>query len=162
MANRALTPSDQPRRLSPFGRGSFPSFRREIDRLFDDFFSPAETRSFAEAQQSVWPTLDVEETDQAYTVKAEVAGIDQKDIKLEFKDNVLELSGEKRDERKQESDGRTYSERFYGSFRRSIPFASEVDADKVEADFKNGVLTVVLPKNAQAQEKTRRIEIKSQ
>ena len=103
----------------------------------------------------------MEETDQAYTVKAEVAGLDQKDIKLELRDNVLELSGEKRDERKDETDGRTYSERFYGSFHRSIPLQSEVDADKVEATFKNGLLTVVLPKNDQARDKTRRIEIKS-
>ncbi len=160
MAHRELTPSAGSRSPTSRGRDPFTSFRREMDRLFDDFFSPAEPRSFGGGGVS-WPTLDVEETDQAYTVKAEVAGLDQKDIKLELRDNVLELSGEKRDERKDETDGRTYSERFYGSFHRSIPLQSEVDADKVEATFKNGLLTVVLPKNDQARDKTRRIEIKS-
>jgi HSP20 family protein len=161
MANRELTPWTGSGGLSPFGRDPFLSFRREMDRLFDDFFAPAEPRSFASAvASSGWPSLDVDETDQAYVVNAEVPGLEQKDIELSLRDNVLSISGEKREERKDEKRGRAYAERFYGQFRRSIPLPTEVDADKVEAKFKNGVLTVTLPKNAKAREKERRIEIR--
>ena len=164
MANRELTPWSGSRGLQPFGRDPFNLFRREIDRLFDDFLAPAEPRSFAAPATSaaVWPTIDVHETDQAYTVTAEAPGLEQKDIALDLRDNVLSISGEKRQERKEEEGGRTYAERFYGKFQRTIPFGAEVDSDKVEATFKNGVLTVSLPKNAKAQEKSRRIEIRPQ
>lgn len=164
MANRELTPWSGSRGLQPFGRDPFNLFRREIDRLFDDFLAPAEPRSFAApaVAAAVWPTIDVHETDQAYTVTAEAPGLEQKDIALDLRDNVLSISGEKRQERKEEEGGRTYAERFYGKFQRTIPFGAEVDSDKVEATFKNGVLTVSLPKNAKAQEKSRRIEIRPQ
>lgn len=163
MPNRELTPWTGSRGLTPYGRDPFTSFRREIDRLFDDFFAPVESRSFAPTTgAAAWPSLDVHETDQAYTVTAEVPGLDEKDVELNLRDNVLAISGEKRQEQKREDRGRTYAERFYGRFERAIPFDSEIDADKVEATFKNGVLTVNLPKNAKAQDKARTIEIKSQ
>ena len=163
MANRELTPWTGSRGLTPFGRDSFTSFRREMDRLFDDFFTPAEARSFATpaaATTTVWPSIDVNETDQAYTVTAEAPGLEEKDIELNLRDNVLTISGEKQQEHKEQDGGRTYAERFYGRFQRSIPLGAEVDADKVQATFKNGVLTVDLPKNPQVLDKTRKIEIK--
>jgi HSP20 family protein len=144
------------------GRDPFGSFRREMDRLFDDFFAPAEARSFAapaQAQAGVMPSIDVDETEQAYMVTAELPGIDPKDVELDLRDNALILRGEKRSERQEEDGGRRYSERSYGRFERAIPFATEVDADKVAAKFENGVLKVTLPKNAQARDKTRRIQI---
>lgn len=174
MANRDLTPrssgyGSRGTGLSPYGgRDPFTSFRREMDRLFDDFFTPAEARSFAAAgtpaaELSVWPSLEVHETDQAYTVTAELPGIDPKDVDLNLKDNALTLSGEKRSERNQEDEGgRRYTERSFGRFSRTIPFETEVDADKVEATCHNGVLKITLPKNAQARDKTRKIEIKPQ
>lgn len=163
MPNRDLTPWTGSRGLS-FVRDPFTGFRREMDRLFDDFFAPAETRSFGAPAgvAAVWPSIDVNETDQAYTVTAEAPGLEEKDVELNLRDNVLSISGEKRQEHKEEDGGRTYAERFYGRFQRSIPFDAEVDADKVQATFKNGVLTVNLPKNPQARDKTRRIEIKPQ
>ena len=93
-------------------------------------------------------------------VTAELPGIDQKDIELDLSDNALTLRGEKRSERKEEQAGRRYSERSYGRFERTIPFAAEIDADKVEARCENGVLKITLPKNPKARDKTRRIEIK--
>lgn len=160
MANRDLTPWSGGRGLTPFGRDPFTTFRQQMDRLFDDFFAPAEPRSFG-AAQAAWPSLDVDETAQAYTVTAELPGLEQKDVELSLRDNVLTISGEKREEKKEENGGRTWSERSFGRFQRTVPLAAEVDADKVEASFRNGVLVVTLPKNPKAQDQTRRIEIKS-
>jgi len=165
MPNRELTPWTGSRGVTPFVRDPFTSFRREVDRLFDDFFAPAEARSFgapAAATSGAWPSIDVNETDQAYTVTAEAPGLEEKDVELNLRDNVLTISGEKRQEHKEGDGGRTYVERFYGKFQRTIPFEAEVDADKVQATFKNGVLSVSLPKNPQARDKTRKIEIKPQ
>lgn len=165
MANRDLTPWSPGRGVSPFGRDPFGSFRQEMDRLFDDFLAlrPAETRGFGSASTAVLrPSIDVRETDQAYTVTAELAGLERKDVELTLRDNGLILSGEKRQEHAEAGDGRSYTERSYGRFERMIPLEAEVDADRVEATFKNGVLTITLPKNPKVQDKTRRIEIKPQ
>jgi HSP20 family protein len=163
MANRDLTPWRR-HGAEPFMRDPFGSFRREMDRLFDDFFAPAEARSFAPATQAargmIMPSLDVDESDEAYMVTAELPGIDQKDIELSLDDNVLTLRGEKRLERNEREAGRHYTERSYGRFERSIPFAAEIDADRVQANCENGVLTIVLPKNPRARETSRRIEIR--
>jgi HSP20 family protein len=134
-----------------------------MDRLFDDFFAPAEGREgrpFPVA--GGWPSLDVDETDQAYKVTAELPGLELKDVDVDLRDNVLTISGEKREERKEDKSGRRYTERSYGRFERVIPFAAEIDADKVQASFRNGVLTVDLPKNAKAKDKSRHIQIKAQ
>ncbi len=163
MANRMPAPWSGSRGLSPSGQDPLGIFRREMDRLFDDFLSPAELRSFAPPRaMGVWPSIDVEETNQAYIVTAEVPGLDEKDIELSLRDNLLTISGEKREERQEEKGGRAYAERFYGQFRRAIPFDTEVDPDKVDAKFKNGVLTVTLPKSKKAQADARRIDIKRQ
>jgi len=161
MANRDLTPL-RTSGLPAFGRDPFTAFRREMDQLFDTFFTPAEARSFASSDlaAAVRPSVDVHETEQAYTVTAELPGIDQKDIELNLSDNTLTLRGEKRSERDEEDGGRRYSERSFGRFERVIPFPAEVDADHVEASCENGVLKVVLPKNAKARDKTRRIEVR--
>jgi HSP20 family protein len=162
MTQREMTPWTGGRGLTPLVRDPFTAFRQQVDRLFDDAFRPLEARSFGEAAAgAVWPNLDVDETDKAYVVTAELPGLEQKDVELTLRDNALILSGEKRQEHREENGGRTYAERSYGRFQRAIPLDSEVDADKVEARFKNGVLTVNLPKNAKAQDKTRRIEIRS-
>jgi HSP20 family protein len=163
MANRDLTPWRQ----SPaaYARDPFGAFRREMDRLFEDFFAPVEARSFSPAAtrgsgSGLWPSLDVDENDQAYIVTAELAGVDQKDIELSLHENALTLRGEKRSEQKQDEGGRRYSERAYGRFERTVPFANEIDADRVEATCENGVLKITLPKNAKARDKDRRIEIR--
>ncbi|HEV2364004.1 MAG TPA: Hsp20/alpha crystallin family protein [Caulobacteraceae bacterium] len=161
MANRELTPYGGGR-LSrwedPFG-----SFRREFDRLFDNFLSPmspAEPRSFAADGGFSNPAIDVKETDKAYEVSAELPGIEQKDVQLDLRDNVLTISGEKREERSEDKGGRHWSERSYGRFQRAIPLPQEIDADKAEATCKNGVLKITLPKNPRAAEKSHRIEIR--
>jgi len=159
MANHEISSPTEARGLT--GRDPLMSFRREVDRLFDDFLAPL-ARRFGSAAVPAWPSVDVHETEDAYVVSVELPGMDEKDIELNLRDNVLTLSGEKRQERKEEDKGRSYIERSYGRFQRSIPFDTELDQDKVEASFKNGVLTVTLPKSAKAQNRTRRIEVKPQ
>jgi HSP20 family protein len=164
MANRGLqhwTPARSG--MMPFGRDPFGSFRREMDRLFDDFFAPVEGREHGTfLAGGNWPSLDVDETDQAYKITAELPGLSLKDVNVDLRDNVLTISGEKREEHKEEKSGRHYSERSYGRFERVIPFNVEVDADKVQASFKAGVLTIELPKSAKAKDKSRHIDIKAQ
>jgi HSP20 family protein len=165
MASRDLTPWGGQGGLSPFERDPFTSFRRQMDRLFDDFFAPApaEGRSFAASGRGeAWPSVDVHETDQGYTITAELPGMEEKDVEVNLRDNALTISGEKRSEHEEKDGGRTYSERSFGRFQRTIPFPAEVDPDKVAASFKNGVLTVEAPKNPQARDQTRRIEIRTQ
>jgi HSP20 family protein len=163
MPNRDLTPWTGSRGLTPFERDPLTSFHRQVDRLFDNFFAPLEPRSFGAASAAgTWPSIDVHETDQTYKVTAELPGLEQKDVEVSLRDNALTISGEKREEHKTEDGGRTYAERTFGRFQRTIPLETEVDADKIQASFKNGVLTVEAPKNPAAKDKTRRIEVRAQ
>ena len=147
-------------------RDPFFNFRSQMDRLFDDFFSDFGTGRFlSPAARSAfgtsWPSIEVNESENEYRVTAEIPGLEEKDVNLSLKENILTIGGEKRLDKDQDEKGRRVSEHFYGRFERSIPFDAEIDADKVAAKFKAGVLTVILPKNPRAQDKTRRIQISS-
>jgi HSP20 family protein len=107
------------------------------------------------------PHVDVSETDKAYQISAELPGLDEKDINVELKDDVLTLSGEKKEEEEKEEKDFHVSERRFGSFRRSFRLPSGVDQSKISADFKKGVLTIAMPKTAEAQQKSRNIDIKA-
>ncbi len=135
-------------------RSPFMSLRRDVDRLFDDFFrTPLPGLGFGRSAMS-WPSLEVQETDKEFRVTAEVPGLDEKDVELLLEDGVLTLRGEK----KSETEERGYSERFYGRFERRIALPAGVDEEKAKADFRDGVLTVTLPRNPDA-ERGRRIPI---
>src|ERR1043165_9829061 len=125
MANRDLTPRSGYRGLSPDERDPFTSLRRQMDRLFDDFFTPApaETRSFSggSGRGQAWPSVDVHETDQGYKITAELPGMEEKDVEVNLKDNTLTISGEKRSEHEEKDGERAYSERTFGRFQRTIP-----------------------------------------
>lgn len=161
------------RELIPFGRERRPVagrgggemhpievFRREMDRLFDDFF-----RTPTSSRPSGWfggdLRIDVAETDKEYEVKAELPGVDEKDVDVSLANNVLTIRGEKKSEREEKEKDYYLSERSFGSFRRDIPLGTDVDEDKIEARFEKGVLTVRLPKSPEVQTRTRRIEVKS-
>jgi HSP20 family protein len=143
----------------------FNSFRSEMDRLFDAFMSglPAvgSVRQGFPAAQGLTPTLDVKETDKEIVVKADLPGIDEKDIQLTFHDGVLSLRGEKKSERTDERENYHLMERSYGSFQRAIRVPETIDEDKVEARFDKGVLTVTLPKRPEMVKAQKKIEIKS-
>jgi HSP20 family protein len=143
-------------------RDPFLSLHREVNRLFDDVFRGFDSRLPAASRFSSfggggWPNVEVSDSENEIRVTAEVPGLEEKDIEVLLDDGVLTLKGEKRSET--EDKDRQFSERFYGRFERRIPLGYEVEDDKASADFKNGVLTVALPKTERAQAKAKRIVI---
>jgi HSP20 family protein len=140
----------------------FEGLRNQVDRLFRDFEtgflqSPLHRdvdnfwrREFA---SPVTPALDIVEKDNAFEITAELPGLEAKNIELNLTDDVLTIKGEKKEEKEEKTKDRYVSERRYGSFRRSVQLPSSVDASKIEANCKSGVLTVTLPKTAEAQKK---------
>ncbi|MCA8929911.1 MAG: Hsp20/alpha crystallin family protein [Alphaproteobacteria bacterium] len=107
------------------------------------------------------PTVDVAETDGEMTVTAELPGVSEDDMHLSLVDNILTIKGEKKAEETKEDKEKHYRlvERSYGSFERSIPLAFKADPDSVKASFKDGVLTVTIPKPPEAAPKSTRIPI---
>jgi HSP20 family protein len=139
-------------------RSPFLSLHREMNRLFDDFFRDFDVRlPMMAGSNGSWPHIDMSETDKQLTVTAELPGMQEKDVELLLEDGMLTLRGEKRSEN--EDKDRQLSERYWGRFERRIPLDAAVQAEKADARFKNGVLTVTLPKDPTAQSKTRRIAI---
>ncbi|WP_267428533.1 Hsp20/alpha crystallin family protein [Methylobacterium sp. GC_Met_2] len=144
----------------------FLTLHREVNRLFDDvsngFGVPSLVNSSL-ANSSLagrsfgWPNVEVAEADGALRVSAELPGLDETDVELLVEDGVLTLKGEKRAETTDKERG--YSERSYGRFERSIALPFAVQEDKAEATFRNGVLSVTLPRSAEAPERRRRIAI---
>jgi HSP20 family protein len=160
MANRDLMPWRGTSAAWPSFQ-PFLSLRQEMDRLFDDFLAPSTIgHSYTTDNGNLCPCVELKENDKAYTVTVELPGLEMKDVHVDLRDNVLTIGGEKKDERQGKEAGTQYSERVYGRFERRIPLTQEVDADKVEAKFKNGLLSVELPKNPRAQESTKHIQIK--
>ena len=143
-------------------RDPFLSLHREVNRLFDDVFRGFDSRMPALARLSSfggggWPNMEVSDGEKEIRVTAEVPGLEEKDVEVLLEDGMLTLKGEKRSET--EDKDRQFSERFYGRFERRVPLGYEVEDDKVSAEFKNGVLTVTLPKTEKAQSKAKRIAI---
>jgi HSP20 family protein len=155
MANGYLTPY---RRSSLTGGGSSGNslfdLHRQMDRLFDNlFFHAPTTGQFAGG--TGWPQLEIEQKDDKIEVVAELPGVNEDDIELTVEDGVLNLSGEKRSERKDENG---YSERSYGRFERRITLPANIDEDACSAEFKNGVLTISIPRS-EAKSRGRRIPL---
>ena len=151
--------------LAPRGREyEYPleSVRNEMDRLFDEFWRGFGQPALAEVGRAVevFPRLDITEDEKAYHISAELPGMEEKDISVDISEGLLNIRGEKREEKEEKE--RTYyrRERSFGSFQRAIPLPGSVDEDKIEAHFKNGVLTVDLPKLPEAESKAKRIEVK--
>jgi HSP20 family protein len=154
-----LIPWRNKHRDEPAGLLPTSGFRTEMDRLFDSFFGDA----FGESRPwglSAWgPPLDVEETDKEVMVRAEIPGVKADELELSIRDNSLVISGEKKEENEKKEKGYFYQERRFGSFRREVPLPSAVDAEHVEAEYKDGVLHVKLHKATEALPK--RIPVKS-
>src|SRR5215212_1240955 len=129
------------------------------NRLFDDMMSRFEGgMPSLFGRGAGWPSVEIVETDKEVRVAAELPGLEDKDVEVLVNDDVLTIRGE----RKAEIDDRErhFSERYYGHFERRIPLPFEVEDDRAEASFENGVLTVTLPKSAKAQARTKRIAVK--
>jgi len=130
-------------------------FRREFDRLFDDWTTPT-ARTLRTESQFV-PACDVEEGEDHYLLTLEMAGVKKDDIKLEVIDNQIVISGERRQENQKKAAGQAYSERRFGRFQRNFALPAGVDAEKVEANYQDGILRVMVPKAESA--KPRQIKI---
>ncbi|MBN1671993.1 MAG: Hsp20/alpha crystallin family protein [Kiritimatiellae bacterium] len=132
------------------------SLRDEMDRVFDEFFSGFGLTPFRELDdrfESFAPKVDVKETDRQIQVSAELPGLDDKDVQVTLDDDMLYIRGEKKDEHEEKEGDWHRVERAYGSFARAIPLPAAVDAEKVKAKFKKGVLSVTLPKLEPGKEK---------
>jgi HSP20 family protein len=131
--------------------------RSEMDRLWDDYFGSGR-RAF---KPEIWvPSVDVSETDDKIVVKAEIPGMDSKDIDISLSGDILTIKGEKKSEREETKENYHLVERSYGTFARSLRLPVGVEADKIEAAYKQGVLTVTCPKKEEVKPKA--IEIKAE
>lgn len=135
------------------------ALQQEIDNMFNEFASLTPW-SDSEFWGEFSPRLNVAESEKEIEVTAELPGIDEEDVEISISQDVLTIKGEKKQEQ-EESEGSLYRmERRYGSFCRSIELPSGVvDADEAQASYKNGVLTVLLPKREEVQETTKRIAV---
>jgi HSP20 family protein len=152
------------------GWTSFESLRREVDRLFDDFHPFGwrgaiprlpELRTPFAGNWPLAPAMDLVEKDGEYEITAELPGADEKDIDIKVTNHVLTIKGEKSEKKEEKKKDYFLSERRYGSFQRSVQIPEGVDADKIEATFSKGILTVRLPKTAEAQKPEKTITVKA-
>jgi HSP20 family protein len=148
----------------------FETLRKEVERLFDDFGDDFWRRPFGSlsAFERSWPkkfvaspAVDVTETDKAYEITAELPGMDEKNVEVNVANGAITIKGEKKEEAEEKDKGYYISERRYGSFERYFALPEGVDADKIAAMFKSGVLKVTLPKTAEAQKPVKKIDVKA-
>jgi HSP20 family protein len=138
-------------------RGEIERLRNEMDRLYDRFFDWRPLRRIGEAGE--WPSVDVSETEKEILVKADVPGMEAKDIHVSIDGNVLTLQGERKQEKEQKGKNFHRVERSYGSFSRSINLPAVVAPQKAKASYKRGILKITLPKTQKGSAK--KIEVKT-
>ena len=145
------------------GGDPFSSLHREIDRVLDDLTHSEHWPFHASLTKNgkLLPRIDVSETEKEIEVVAELPGVEEKDIDISLSDDRLTIKGEKKSETEQAEKDHHLIERSYGSFERTMRLLCEVDSEKVQAEFKNGVLTITLPKSPEAEAKTKKISIKA-
>jgi len=131
--------------------GRLPSLREELDRLFE---SPWTELASTSQLLSAWtPALDVYEDKENFIVKAELPGMKKEDIDVSLHADSLSISGERKSETKEENAEVCRAERFFGRFQRTVTLPAPVAADRVKAQYKDGILTVTLPKTEEAKPK---------
>ena len=142
--------------FKPFGELSL--FRGEMDRLWDRFFRE---RPLAKTFSEEWaPSVDISETGDNLIVKAELPGLESKDVKVSLSGDLLTIKGEKKKETEEKDEHHHYIERYSGSFERSFRLLVRVEADKVGAEFDKGVLHITLPKTQKTKNKEVKIKVK--
>ena len=158
---------------APYSTSRYPmdSLRRSIDRLFADFdmgFLPTPMRRpFFDYEPAVyaksygWPVVDVSESPQGFEIRAELPGVDEKDIEVKVADQTLWITGQKKEEVQEKNTGYVMNERSFGAFERAFSLPEGVEAEKIVATFSKGVLTVALPKTHQAKQQERKISVKA-
>ncbi len=178
MANEATRLPVKIEEKSPVGGAAlqawrpFETLRREVDRLFEDFDggfwqspfrrSILDMRPFGGlAQRWAAPAVDIVEKEKSYEISAELPGIDEKNIEVKLSNGDLTIKGEKHAEKEEKKRDYYLHERSFGTFERSFAVPDGVDAEKIEANFKKGVLTVTLPKKPGAIKPEKKIEVKA-
>jgi HSP20 family protein len=145
-------------------RDPFQVLRKQMDDVFADWATAWPRAGLPMPATAFEPKIDVSETDKAIIIKADLPGVEQKDLDVALMGNRLTIKGEKKSEidEKKDEKGLTFhrTERTYGAFQRTMALPFEIEPAKVEAAFKDGVLTVTVPKSPEAQKQTKRIEIK--
>ena len=159
MTNKSVLPSLWGRASE--AANSFADLHREVDRVFRDFGRGAWPAVFSGGNGEVVPQIDISETDDAFEVTAELPGVDEKDIDVSLSDNILTIKGEKKSEREEKEDDYHLTERSFGRFQRSFKTPDTVDEEKVQANLKDGVLHVTLPKRPDAVKAEKKIPIGS-
>jgi len=134
------------------------SLRREMDNLWNRFFG--ETPLARRLTEEWWPSVDLSETKDSFIIKAELPGLDAKDVEVSISGNVLTLKGEKKKEEEEKDEHHYRAERYYGSFHRTFQLPTNVKAEKIEATFEKGVLKVMLPKVEEAKKKPIEVKVK--
>ncbi len=124
----------------------FTALQHELNRTFEGFFNGDPALTLPEALTNLNPRLDISETDQEIHLTVELPGMTEQDVDVELLDDAIKVRGEKKDEREVKEHNFHRTERTFGSFERIIPLPKPVNRDGATATFKNGVLSVVLPK----------------
>ena len=151
----------------------FEGLRREVDRLFEDFtMSPLMMpfRRPAFDLEPLWrpeswiaaPAMDLVEHEKAFMLTAELPGLDEKDVEVKIANGVLTIKGEKAEDKEEKTRDFHMRERRFGAFERALRIPDTVEMDKIEATFKKGVLTVKMPKTAEAQKPVKKIAVKGE
>jgi HSP20 family protein len=146
--------------MAPVG---FRSLRKEMDKLFDDFsrgFQLPDVLSSTE-NMALAPDMDVHDSEKEVSLTLELPGVAEKDIDVSTSGQMITISGEKKSEHESKTKDSWRSERSFGSFSRSLTLPFTIDGSKVEAKLASGILTVVIPKPAEAVEKVKKIAVKS-
>ena len=169
MASRSLMPFSRNTQMSRWGEDTDPflQMRREMNRLFDDVFSGfggfGLPGAFGPALQQMpaAPKIDVSETENEIQVTAEMPGIDQNNVQVLLEDDRLIIRGEKKEEREEDDKDRNYHvrERVQGAFSRTLPLPFAPDPNQVKAEFKDGVMTITIPKPQEVKQKQHRIDV---
>lgn len=150
---------------SLLGDRTFSGLQNAMNSLFDDFFDISDNSTFnrnlPKAIRDFQPRVDVRDNTKKIEITAELPGVEEKDVHLTVDKDYVRIKGEKRFEKEGDENDRHYVERSYGSFERLIPLSTEIDREKTEAQFKNGILRVTLPKVAGGTNEPRRITIKT-
>jgi len=139
---------------------TFPSdiftMQREMNKMFDNFFRGGDEPGLL---SSTWmPAVDVAEEDNEYVVKIELPGVNKEDVKITLESNILTIRGEKKAEKETKDKNYHRMERSYGSFQRSFTLPTSVKNDKIDAEYRDGILSITLPKAEEA--KPKQIEVK--
>lgn len=143
------------RSIAPWGEG-MDYLRRRMDRLLDEFMHG----DGGERGERWLPSVDVMEDKDKYVIRADVPGLNKDDIKITLQENVLTITGEKKQEKEQKERAYHLTERTYGQFTRSFTLPSKVDPNNIKAEFKDGVLEINLPKSPESKAKEIQIQAK--